>query len=117
MSWTDPLANNPLLVLSLLCAFAALVVVVYDILNSKKNRLIPDAVESGEPGNELQNKKKHPSVFDKITLLNRNLIQCPRCFRIEFAATRFCSGCGMRIAWNHESSWSANGFHSDHEDS
>jgi len=117
MSWADPLANNPLLVLSVLFAFAALVVVAYDFLNSKKNRLIPDAVESGEPGNGFQNKKKRPSVFDKITLLNRNLIQCPTCFRIEFAAVRFCSGCGSRIILNHESSSSVKQFDSDHEDS
>lgn len=117
MSWTDPLANNPLLVFSVLCAFAALVVVAYDILNSKGNRLVPGAVESGEPGNELQNKKKRPSVFDKITLLNRNLVQCSGCFRIEFAAVRFCSGCGMRIVSSQESSSSVNRFHSDHKDS
>jgi len=40
----------------------------------KKNQLILGAVEWSEPGNELSNKKKRPSVFDKTTLLNRNLI-------------------------------------------
>jgi hypothetical protein len=117
MNWTDPLANNPLLVFSILCAFAALVVVAYDILNSKGNRLVSAAVESGESGNELRNKKRRPSVFDKITLLNRNLVQCPGCFRIEFATVRFCSGCGMRIVSNEESSSSVNRFRSDHKDS
>lgn len=105
MGWIDTLANNPLLVFSILCAFAAVVVVAYDVLNAREYRLIPrSAVKSGEPSNELQNRKRRPSVFDKITLLNRKLIQCPRCFRIEFVTVRFCSGCGMRTTNGRPSS-------------
>jgi len=102
MNWAQALADNPLVVLSIICASAAVVVLFYDFLKSRRRSpshgsLRPSELDSGSRG-----KKSGRSLFDRITLLNRNFVQCQRCFRIELVNVQFCSGCGAKITTSNE---------------
>jgi len=98
MNWTQLLAENPFLMLSIVSGSAAVAVLVYAIINSRqRDRLHPNLAKWNGSDNEPRNRKRRQTVFDRITLLNRNLAQCPRCFRVDFANVRFCSGCGMTM--------------------
>lgn len=104
MDWTQLFAENPFLIVSILSGTGAAAVLVGAILNSKRRSAsLSSAAQSNGAHGELQNKRWQRTIFDRITLLNRNLIQCPRCFKIDFANVRFCTGCGMRIMPNAES--------------
>ena len=97
MNWTQLFAENPFLILSILSGSAAVAVLMYAIVNSKqRDRLHPNLAKSNGD-NRPRTSRQRQSIFDRITLLNRNLTQCPRCLRIDFANVRFCSGCGMTM--------------------
>jgi hypothetical protein len=95
MSWTQAFTDNPFLVFSISFGSAALALILYTFLNSKQRIHI-----AGPMANEhyaIESKNWRRSALDKIALLNKNLIQCPRCFKIDFINIRFCSRCGMSL--------------------
>jgi len=97
-------AENPFIILSVLSGSAAAAVLLYAILCFER-RVGPSssAAEQKEPESDQRNGGLRRSLLDRITLLNRNLVQCPRCYRIEFANVRFCSGCGTSMIDSAES--------------
>jgi len=102
MNWAQALADNPLVVLSIMCASAAVVVLFYDFLKSRRRSPSHAIPRSSEPNSGSRGKKSGRSLFDRITLLNRNFVQCQRCFRIELVNVQFCSGCGAKITTSNE---------------
>jgi hypothetical protein len=95
MSWNQAFTDNPFLIFSIACGSAALALILYTILNSGQH-----AKTAGPIVNEhyaIESKNWRRSVLDKITLLNKNFIQCPECFKIDLVNIRFCSRCGMRL--------------------
>lgn len=98
MTWAQLATENAFLILSILSGTGAAAVLVRQILRSKLNNVSdPDPTLPVQLPNELGNKKKQPNLLDRITLLNRNLIQCPSCFTIDFAHARFCTRCGTSM--------------------
>jgi hypothetical protein len=98
MTWAQLTPDNAFLILSVLAGAGAVGVLLREILRSKLHNVShPDPTMLGQHLNELENKKQQPSLLDKITLLNKNLIQCPRCFTFDFAHARFCTRCGTSI--------------------
>jgi len=92
MSWTDAF---PFLLFSISCGSAALVAILYTFLYSKQR--IHTAGPMANKHYAIESKNWRRSALDKIALLNKNLIQCPRCFKSDFITTRFCSRCGMSL--------------------
>jgi len=94
MSWTQAFTDNPFLIFSISCGSAALALILYIALNSRRH-----TQTAGPTANEhaIESKNWRRSVLDKITLLNKNFIQCPSCFKIDLVNIRFCSRCGMRL--------------------
>jgi len=104
MDLAQVFAENPFIIVSVLSGSAAAAVLLYAILRSKRRvGLFSSAAEQNEPESSRWNGGSRRSVLDRITLLNRNLAQCPRCYRIEFANARFCSGCGTSMIDSAES--------------
>jgi hypothetical protein len=90
--------ENPFLVLSILSGAGAAAVLVYSALRSKlRNVTRADLMEATQLDIEPRSNKWRPNVLDRITLLNRNLIQCPRCLTIDSANIRYCCKCGMQM--------------------
>jgi len=87
MTWAELATENAFLILSILSGTGAAAVLLHAIVRSKLHN-----VSHADPTLALQ--LQQPSVLDRITLLNRNLIQCSRCFMIEFRSARFCTRCG-----------------------
>jgi len=88
MTWAELATENAFLILSILSGTGAAAVLLHGIVRSKLHN-----VSHADPTLPLQ--LQRPSVLDRITLLNRNLIQCSRCFMIEFTGAKFCTRCGM----------------------
>jgi hypothetical protein len=86
--------DSAFLLLSILSGTGAAALLIRGILSSK---LQNTAGSSSTNLSKLADPRWRPSILDKITLLNRNLAQCPRCFMIDSANIRFCSRCGMEI--------------------
>ena len=100
MTWVQSLGENPFLVFSILSGMGAAALLLRAILELKLgNSSQHNQIALSGRGQE---KKWRRTVFDRITLLNRNLIQCPGCFMIDFANIRFCSRCGMQMAPHSE---------------
>ena len=98
MTWAQLTPDNALLILSVLAGTGAAAVLLREILRLKLHNVSHhDPTLLGQPLNELKNKKQQPNLLDKISLLNKNLIQCPRCFTFDFAHARFCTRCGTSI--------------------
>lgn len=98
MSLAELLTENPFLLLSIVSSALAAAVLLGGLLKSKlRNASNPDQVASSGEGNKWRR-----SVFDRITLLNRNLIQCPHCFMINFSNVRSCTRCGMQFTAHGE---------------
>jgi hypothetical protein len=98
MTWAQVTAENAFLILSILSGTGAAAVLVRHIVRSKLHNVSdPDAAPLAQLPNELGSKKRQLNLLDRITLLNRNLIQCPRCFMIDFAHARFCIRCGTSM--------------------
>jgi hypothetical protein len=98
MTWAQLTAENAFLILSILSGTGAAAVLVRQIVRSKLHNVSdPDPASHTQLPNELMSKKKQPSLLDRITLLNRNLIQCPSCFTIDHAHIRFCTRCGTSM--------------------
>jgi hypothetical protein len=98
MSFAELLTENPFLLLSIVSGAAAAAVLLGGLLKYRlRNASNPDKAASSREGN-----KWRQSVFDRITLLNRNLIQCPQCFMINFSNVRSCSRCGMQFTAHSE---------------
>lgn len=86
--------DSAFLLLSILSGTGAAAVLIRGILSSK----LQNAANSNSTSlSELSDSRWRPSILDRITLLNRNLAQCPRCFMIDSASIRFCSRCGLEI--------------------
>jgi hypothetical protein len=95
MTWPQLTADDVLLILSVFAGTGAAAILLREILRSKLHNVShTDLTLASQPVNELENKKQQPSLLDRITLLNKNLIQCPRCFTFDFAHARFCTRCG-----------------------
>jgi hypothetical protein len=98
MTWAQLTAENAFLILSILSGTGAVAVLVRQIIHSKLHNVSdPDPTSHTQLPNEHMSKKERPSLLDRITLLNRNLIQCPSCFTIDHAHTRFCTRCGTSM--------------------
>ena len=98
MTWAQLTAENAFLILSALSGTAAAAVLVRHVVRSKLHNVSdPDAISPSQLPNEIVGKRKQPNLLDRITLLNRNLIQCRRCFTIDFAHARFCTRCGSSM--------------------
>jgi hypothetical protein len=98
MTWAPITTESALLLFSVLAGTIAAVILVRDIVRSRPQRtsyggLALPGQSYGEPGNRRQWSR----VLDRVTLLNRNLIQCPRCSAIEHAYARFCTRCGTSM--------------------
>ena len=83
MTWAQLTIEDAFLILSILSGTGAAAILLHNIMRSKPHN------------NQLANWQPRPSVLDRITLLNRNLIQCPTCFTIQYANAQSCSRCGM----------------------
>jgi hypothetical protein len=95
MTWPQLTPDDALLILSILAGLGAAAVLLREILGLRLHNVSgTDLTLPGQPLSEFQNKKQQPSLLDRITLLNKNLIQCPRCFTFDFAHARFCTRCG-----------------------
>jgi hypothetical protein len=95
MTWPQLTADNVLLILSVFAGTGAAAILLREILRSKLHKVShTDPTLPSQSLNELENRKQQPSLLDRITLLNKNLIQCPRCFTFDFAHARFCTRCG-----------------------
>jgi hypothetical protein len=107
MTWPQLTPDDALLILSILAGLGAAAVLLREILRLRLHNLSgTDLTLPGQPINELENKKQRPSLLDRITLLNKNLIQCPRCFSFDFAHARFCTRCGTLMESRGEMSTS-----------
>ena len=93
MTWAQLGADSAFLILSILSGIGAALVLIRGILSSKPQNT---ALSNSTSLSEL-NPRWRPGILDRITLLNRNLAQCPRCFMIDYANIRFCSRCGLEI--------------------
>ena len=98
MTLAELFTENPFLILSILSGAIAATILLYSIVCSRahipyyRNTMLPSVT-----GGELLSGGHRPSMLDRITLLNRNLIQCPRCFTMDYAGARYCIRCGMPI--------------------
>jgi hypothetical protein len=107
MTWPPLTADNVFLILSVLAGTAAAAVLLREIVQPKLHNVSHnDPTLPSQPLNELKIKKQQPSLLDRITLLNKNLIQCPRCFTFDFAHARFCARCGTLMGSHGEMSTS-----------
>jgi len=107
MTWPQLTPDDALLVLSILAGLGAAAVLLREILGLRlQNVPSTDLTLPIQPLNQLENKKQQPSLLDRITLLNKNLIQCPRCFSFDFANARFCIRCGTLMGSRGELSTS-----------
>lgn len=101
MNWAPLTAQSVLLVLSALSAAGAAAIVLRGIVRSKLQKAPHDSLAlSGRP----RSKGRLSRLLDRITLLNKNLIQCPRCSTIDHAHARFCTRCGTSMQSNEEMS-------------
>jgi hypothetical protein len=102
MNWAPLTTQSVLLVLSALSATGAAAILLRGVIRSKLQKAPHDSLaSSGQPRSELGNKGPLSSLLDRITLLNKNLIQCPRCSTIDHAHARFCTRCGTSMQ-SHE---------------
>jgi hypothetical protein len=107
MTWPQLTPDDALLILSILAGLGAAAVLLREILRLRLHNVSgTDLTLPGQPLGEFQNKKQQPSLLDRITLLNKNLIQCPRCFTFDFAHARFCARCGTLMGSRGEMSTS-----------
>jgi hypothetical protein len=98
MSWAPLTTQSVLLVLSALSAIGAAAILLRGIVRSKLQKAPHDSLaSSSQPRSELGSRSPLSSLLDRITLLNRNLIQCPRCSTIDHAHARFCIRCGTSM--------------------
>jgi restriction endonuclease Mrr len=105
MTWAPLATQSVLLVLSALSATEAAAILLRGIVRSKLQKALHDSLaSSGQPRSELGSKGRLSSLLDRITLLNKNLIQCPRCSTIDHAHARFCTRCGTSMQSHEEMS-------------
>ena len=95
MSWAPLTTESAFLVLSVLSGTGAAAILLRGIVRSKLQRgSHGDLALSSQFHREPGTGRQLPNLLDRITLLNRNLAQCPRCSTIEHAYARFCTRCG-----------------------
>ena len=105
MNWAPLTTQTVLLVLSALSATGAAAILLRGIVRSKLQKAPHDSLAlSGQPRIELESKGRLSGLLDRITLLNKNLIQCPRCSTIDHAHARFCTRCGTSMQSHEEMS-------------
>jgi len=105
MNWAPLTTQSVLLVLSALSATGAAAILLRGIVRSKLQKAPHDSLASaGQPHSELGSKGPLSNLLDRITLLNKNLIQCPRCSTIDHAHARFCTRCGTSMQSHEEMS-------------
>jgi len=98
MSWAPLATESVFLVFSVLSGTAAAVVLLRGIVRSKLHGAShSDLALPGQSYSEFANRRQLPGLLDRITLLNKNLIQCPRCSTIDHAHARFCTRCGTAM--------------------
>jgi len=103
MSWAPLATESAFLVFSVLSGTAAAVVLLRGIVRSKLHGAShSDLALSSRSYSELGNGRQLPGLLDRITLLNKNLIQCPRCSTIDYAHARFCTRCGTAMQSSRE---------------
>ena len=105
MTWAPLTTESAFLVLSVLSGIGAAAILLRDIVRSKLQRASHgDLASPSQPYAELRSRSQLSSLLDRITLLNRNLIQCPRCSTIDHAHARFCTRCGASMQSQKEMS-------------
>lgn len=96
MTWAQLTIEYIFIIVSVLSGTGAAAVLLYSIARSKQlNASHAYPTLPLQPHSELASRQQQPSALDRITLLNRNLTQCPRCLMIDHANARFCTRCGM----------------------
>jgi len=105
MTWAPLTTESAFLALSVLSGIGAAAILLRDIVRSKLQRASHgDLALPSQPYGELGSRSQLSSLLDRITLLNRNLIQCPRCSTIDHAHARFCTRCGASMQSHEEMS-------------
>ena len=105
MTWAPLVTENAFLVFSVLSGTAAAAVLLRGILRTKLHGAShSDLALASQSYSELGNGRRLPGLLDRITLLNKNLIQCPRCSTIDHAHARFCTRCGTAMQSSSEMS-------------
>jgi hypothetical protein len=100
MTWAPLTTESAFLLFSVLSGTGAAAILLRDILRSKRQKT-PYGDLPGQSRSQSGDRRQFSSLLDRITLLNRNLIQCSRCFTIEHAHARFCTRCGASMQ-SHE---------------
>jgi ribosomal protein S27AE len=93
MDWTQLGTESAFLLLSIFSATGAAAVLLRCVVGSRMRRTSSTSMELSH----MAGSRWSPSLLDRVSLLNRNLTQCPNCFMIDHANIRFCSRCGMDI--------------------
>jgi hypothetical protein len=105
MNWAPLTTQSVLLILSALSATGAAAILLRGVARSKLQKAPRDSLtSSGQPRIELGSRGRLSGLLDRITLLNKNLIQCPRCSTIDHAHARFCTRCGTSMQPQEEMS-------------
>ena len=95
MTWAPLTTEAAFLLLSVLSGTAAAVILLRDMASSRfRKTLHGDLASTDESHVEVVSRGRLSNLLDRITLLNKNLIQCPSCLRIDHAHARFCNRCG-----------------------
>lgn len=103
MTWVPLTTESAFLLFSVLSGTGAAAILLRDILRSRRQRTpYGDLALPGQHHGELGNRRQWSSLLDRITLLNRNLSQCSRCFTIDHAHVRFCTRCGASMQSHEE---------------
>jgi hypothetical protein len=103
MTWAPLTTQSAFLLLSVLCGTGAAAILLRDIARSRMRKTSRgDLALYDQPHAEVGGRGKLSNLLDRITLLNRNLIQCPSCFAIDHAHARFCTRCGTSMQSHEE---------------
>lgn len=96
MNWAQLDIGSTFLVLSVLAGAGAAALLLHAAARSRPRKAtfidstLPVQLYSGSSAD-----RRGPNLLDRVTLLNKNLVQCRNCSMIDYANARFCIRCGM----------------------
>jgi hypothetical protein len=96
MTWPQLDIGSAFLILSVVAGAGAAALLLYETARARSHRArYLDPTSPIQLYSENGGNGREPNLLDRVNLLNRNLIQCPSCFNIDYANARFCIRCGM----------------------